>query len=435
MSKFQVVFIGIFVIFILGGVVLFATYKGKENTTSLPPITVWGTFPANIVNKLISELNTTRSTALVINYVQKDEANFNQDFIETLARGQGPDAVLIPQEMILRHEDKIIPIPSNIITERDFRNTYIPLSELYFSANKEALALPFAVDPLVMYWNRDIFTNAGIANYPRGWDEFPQLISKINQKDSNANIRRSAIAMGEMVNINNAREILGTLMLQSGNPVTTRGDATSGGGIVSTLGDGQFSGSKYSAPAVAFFTDFANPRSTAYSWNRSQPLSKTWFLSGALATYFGFASELFDLRAKNQNMNFDVAPMPQAKGVQNRITYGKMYGFSIVRSTDNPTNTYTALSALVTPQALSILSDISNLPPIRRDMIAAGSKDPYQAIFYDSALIARGWLDMDPAITSGIFQEMVESITSGRANVQQAIQTAHNSLNLSLRNN
>jgi hypothetical protein len=112
-----------------------------------------------------------------------------------------------------------------------------------------------------------------------------------------------------------------------------------------------------------------------------------------------------------------------------------MYGFSIVRSTDNPTNTYTALSALVTPQALSILSDILNLPPIRRDMIAAGSKDPYQAIFYDSALIARGWLDMDPAITSGIFQEMVESITSGRANVQQAIQTAHNSLNLSLRNN
>jgi hypothetical protein len=60
----------------------------------------------------------------------------------------------------------------------------------------------------------------------RSWDEFSKIIPKINQKDANANIRRSAIAMGEFVNINNARELLGILLIQAGNPITAYGDAS-----------------------------------------------------------------------------------------------------------------------------------------------------------------------------------------------------------------
>lgn len=434
MSKFQISVTAIFILCIVAGVVLFATYRNDSNSTALPPITIWGTFPSDVMGQLVSEINNTRTTALVVNYVEKTEGSFDKDFIEALARGQGPDAILIPQGMIARHEDKVVPIPNNILTQRDFKNTYIPLSELYFSNSGEILALPFAVDPLVMYWNRSIFTNAGISSYPKTWDEFNQLIPKINLKDQNANIRRSAIAMGEFVNVNSAREILGTLLLQSGNPITTRGDAATGGRIVSTLGDGQYNGSKYSAPAVKFFTDFANPRSSSYSWNRSLPLSKSWFLSGSLATYFGYASEYADLRDKNPNLDFDVAPLPQAKGEANRTTYGKMYGASIVRSTSNPGVTYSVLAALTAPQALVILNKLTHLPPVRRDMIAAGSTDPNQAIFYDSALVSHGWLDMNAAQTSQIFQNMVESITSGRADIYAAIKTAHESLDLELQN-
>ncbi len=434
MSKFQIFTVAFFIIAIITGVVLFATYKNKNASTALPQVTVWGTFPAEAITGLTTELNKTRSTTLVVNYVEKEASTFDREFIEALARGEGPDAILLPQDMLIRHEDKLIPIPATVLTERDFKNTYIPQAELYFNLNREILALPFTIDPLMMYWNREIFTNAGLATYPRFWDEFSNLISKINLKDSNANIRRTAIAMGEFVNLNNAREILGTLLLQTGNPITTRGDASRGGRLVSALGDGQFSGAKLSKPAVTFFTQFANPRDTYYSWNRSLQNSKSTFLAGGLATYFGFASEITDLRNKNPNLDFDVAPLPQAKGGQNRVTYGKMYGFSLVRSTTNPTVTYTVLQALSTPQALATLNKFSKLPPVRRDMIAAGSTDPYQALFYDSALISRGWLDTSSPKTNQIFQTMVESITSGRADVYTAIQTAHGALDLSLQN-
>lgn len=424
MSKFQAIVLGIFIVCILTGVALFATYKAGNQTTALSPVTIWGTLPQSYVVDLVQTINASRTTPIVVNYVEKSNTTFDQDFIETLARGQGPDAILLSQEHILRHFDKIIPIPFTTLSERDFRNTYIPQAELYITP-AGTLALPFTIDPLVMYWNRDIFTSAGIATYPKYWDEFIKLASLIDEKDVNSNIRRSVVALGEFSNITHAREVLSALLLQAGNPITR----ISTDGVQSTLGEGKFSGTASSKPAVEFFTQFSNPQSPFYSWNRSLPSSRSWFLSGNLATYFGFASELLALRSKNPNIDFDVAPFPQIKNTKSRVTYGTMYGFSIVRSSKDPSSTYTVINILTDSSALQTLSKSLYLPPVRRDMIATDTTDLYQKIFYDSALISRGWLDGNVNASTKIFQNMVESITSGRVDLYNAIQTAHEQLN------
>lgn len=428
-SKFQVVLISIFVVFIIVGVILFASYKGNSSVQTLGSIEIWGTFPKNTVDSLVREINLNRDSSISVNYTEISSVAFYKTYIEALASGKGPDAILIPQNTILKYEDKIIPIPYAVLSERDFKNTYIPEAELYLTANG-SLALPFVSDPMVMYWNRDMFTNAGIANYPMYWDEFPNLINKISVKDVNSNIRRSVVAMGEFSNINHAREILSTLLFQSENPVTYR---TSEGSVISAIGDGQYYGSKTSTPAINFFSQFSNPRDPLYSWNRSLPVSKSWFLSGSLATYFGMASEIFDIKGKNPNLNFDVSPMPQIRSGKIRATYGDMYGFSISKSSANQNNTYAVLQILTDPGALSALNKISYLPPVRRDMIASGSSDPYQQIFFDSALISKGWLDTDPNASNSILGNMIESITSGKVDPYTAIQSAGNELNLSLR--
>ncbi len=428
-SKFQIIVLALFIISILAGVALFATYKGSNKDDALPSITIWGTFPEDTFTTLIQQVNANRANSILIDYVEISAQSFDKTFIEALARGQGPDAILIRQDMLLRHFDKVTPIPFESLSLRDFKNTYIPQAELYI-VPKGTLALPFSIDPLVMYWNRDIFTNAGIATYPVYWDEFSALAKKINQKDTNSNIRRSVIALGEYSNVSHAREILSTLIFQAGNPITRIGSD----GLESTLGEGSFSGTALTTKALNFYTQFSNPALPEYSWNRSLPLSKNWFLSGSLATYIGFASEIFDLRSKNSNLNFDVAPLPQARQGSNRITYGSMYGLSIVRSTPNPSVVYTILKAITSPEALNVLNKASYLPPVRRDMLVGDSTDPYQSIFYDSALISRGWFDMNISKTNGIFQNLVESVTSGRSDVYSAIQTAHQELNIELSN-
>ena len=429
MSKFQIIFITVFVICIIGGVVAFATYKSTSESNKLPLVTIWGSFPASIFNSYITKINQNLPNPLNVSYVEISQQNFRQNLIESLANGQGPDAILIPQTDLYGYYDKIIPIPNEALSTANFKSSFVSQAELYLTPNG-ALAVPFVIDPLVMYWNRTMFTNAGIAKQPQYWEDFVDVNKKITTKDANSNIRKSGIALGEFANLNNAREILSALLLQAGNPVTVLTE----NGLVSAIGNGAYSGSDISAPALTFFTQFADPRNPQYSWNRSLPSSKSSFLSGTLATYFGFTSELLDIRAKNPNLDFDVSRLPQAKNGTIRTTYGNMYGFSIIKSTVSAGDTYSVIDIITNPNSMNILNEFVYLPSVRREVIAAGSADPYMTMFLDSALISRGWVDSNSTRSNAIFKDMVESVTSGRADVYNALKQANDELDLSLKN-
>ncbi len=421
LTSFQIVVLCIFGFGVFAGLASLALFKNTSSSQTTPTITVWGVLPEVVMNDYVAQVNTANRTQYIVNYIQKEQPLIEQELVEELALGKGPDAILIPQEMLLTFENKLVTIPFTSISSRDYRNTFIEQAELYLRP-EGAVGIPFAIDPMVMYWNRDIFTNAGIATYPKTWDDFIPLIKKVNQKDTNLNIRRSAIALGEFSNVVNARDIFSLILLQAGNPIVSNKQSTLGGQNYEITGN-----------ALKFFTGFSNPSSPAYSWNRSMPVSKNFFIAGNLATYFGYASEVNDLRDKNPNLNFDIAPIPQPSNVKNRVDYGRMYGFSIVKSTKDPAGALNTILALTGANSLSRLVDITYLPPVRRDLIAQGNKDPYLSIFYDAALIAKGWLDPSPYETARIFQEFVESVTSGREIADSAINQVDNELNRLLR--
>ncbi len=427
MSKFQIIVLGIFVACIVGGVIAFATFKGSGSASSLPAINVWGTFPAETLNNYVSEINNTAANPVTIKYTQIKPDVFSTTFIAALARGTGPDAVLLPVDMILPHLDKITPIPYTALPQRTFMDTYIQESNMYLTANG-IIGIPFTVDPLVMYWDRDMFNSAGIAAYPKYWDEFNGLIPKLTVKDANGNVRKSAIAMGDFTNTTNAREILGTLLMQLGNPVT----AYDNNGLINTT----ISAAAGTVPSsvIRFYTQFVDPSSPNYSWNRGMPNDKTAFLSGITATYFGYASEIKDIRTKNPNLDFDVAAMPQVRTGGVKSAYGKMYGFSILRSSANINGAYQVISTLVQPANIVKLANTMYLPSVRRDVIAAGSSDPYITVFNSIALIANSWLDADPVKSRQLLANMIEAVTSGKSTISEAIQDLESQYDLLLRN-
>ena len=421
MTKFQIIVLGIFIVFIIIGVAAFATFKGGSSSSSLPTITVWGTFPADTFNKYVSQISLTLPQALTVTYRQESPQQFPQDFVAALARGIGPDAILIPSDMILPEENKLVTIPYATLPQRTFLDTYIQEADIY-DTGSGFMAVPFTVDPLVMYWNRDMFNSAGVAAYPRYWNDLTSLNSKLTAKHANGNIRTSAVALGDFTNVDNAREILGSMFMQVGNAITSLDNR---GNVVSALQSSSGAGADVT-PALQFFTQFVDPTNENYSWNRSMPDSKTAFLSGTLATYFGFASELADIKAKNPNLNFDVAPLPQLQTGGIKADYARMYGFSIVRASANANAAYQIISILTEPAYLSTLSQTMYLPPVRTDLVAAGSSDQYITIFDKAALIGKTWLDSDPAQSSQIFGNLVNAVTSGQASLVQAIQNASN---------
>jgi hypothetical protein len=59
MSKFQFIILGIFIVFIIGGVIAFATFKGSDSEEQIPPITIWGTIPAETIDLYVTKINNT----------------------------------------------------------------------------------------------------------------------------------------------------------------------------------------------------------------------------------------------------------------------------------------------------------------------------------------------------------------------------------------
>ncbi|KKR29901.1 MAG: hypothetical protein A3A96_01390 [Candidatus Zambryskibacteria bacterium RIFCSPLOWO2_01_FULL_39_39] len=414
MTKFQIILMGVFAVFLIGGVIVFSTYRG--NSGDAVTVVVWGTILQTDFNEIIQKTSLYQSKEYNVQYVEKTEENFDTDFIESLASGDGPDIFMLPSSKILKHRNKIFAIPYNVFTQRQFKDSFIEGAEVYM-APEGIMALPTSVDPLVMYWNRSIFTGVKITEPPKYWDEFYSLANTISIKDGALNILRSAVSFGEFANISNAKEIILNLAMQAGTPVSI----WSGDRVQTVFADSFNKPTIPAEAAVNFYTEFGNPAKPSYSWNRSLPNSTNYFLGGDLALYFGFASEIGNLQLKNPNLNFDVATVPVSREGGNGVSFANFNALSITKSSKNPSAAFAVVSVLSGVEGATAFSETLKLPPARRDLLNKRPVNAYESVFYDSAIRAKSWLDPAPIETDLIFKNMIESITSGRARTGEAV--------------
>jgi ABC-type glycerol-3-phosphate transport system substrate-binding protein len=422
-STFQIILITIFGASVFIALFIFATFHAS-NSTTLSRITLWGTVSASDFNTTFSAYNTANGNKLDIVYVQKKPESFDQDFIEAIASGNGPDAIIFPQDLIMREQDKLYAIPESILPLRTFQDAFVDEAGLYVTP-QGIVGLPLSIDPLVMYWNKDIFNTAGIVYPPKTWNEFLTLVPKLTQRDAASNITQSAVALGEFTNIDNAKEILSALFFQAGNPIMA---SNSNGVLTSTLDD--TSGGNSGAQSVlSFYGQFSNLDKTLYSWNRSLPYSQDAFIAGDLAVYFGFASEYNSIKLKNPNLNFDVTSFPQPYSAKTKLTFGRMNGLAVVKSSRQINSAFQTIYALSGPVFSSLWSSATKSAPARRDLLSQVSTDPNVVIFNNSALISRAWLDPNPSATNGVFQDMIEGVNFGQRSPADSISNASNQLN------
>jgi len=426
MSQFQLVVIGIMMGLALIGVLLISGiipgFKPGPGDGTPVPIVVWGAEPYEKINGLFTDITEQNKSFFTLEYVQKNSATYENELVDALASGKGPNIWLLNQDFILKDKAKIVQIPFASFPERSFKDTFIQEGELFLSSNG-IIALPFIIDPMVLYWNRDLFANAGISKAPKTWDEFVNFAEKLTIRDKSGNISQAGAALGDFKNIDYAEDIISFLIMQTGNaivdPITLR----------SVLGE---SSSNFAVnpveSAIRFFTEFSDPNKTTYSWNRSLPTSKNAFIANILAMYFGYAGEYKEIAEKNSHLNFDVAEVPQVKGGKIHATYGKIQGLAISKSSANTDRAMMAAVALIRKDSIAKLATEMFLPPVRRDLLAEIPQDPASAIFYKSAIQSRGWLKPDPSEVTNIFRSMVEDVITGKKKIYDAVRGVHEKL-------
>ena len=433
MRPFQLALIGIFVFLGIAGIGVFAVFKGFTGGSNPygDRVVIWGTLDDGPFTAELARLIQKDANLSVVSYVEKDERTFEGDLLNALAEGTGPDLIVLSQDMLLKHRSKIAPIPYEYFPERTYRDTYIDGAEV-FMLKDGIYATPLAVDPLMMYWNKDIFATKNLSQPPRTWEELVGVtLPTVIERDYSFNILRAAIAMGEYTNVHNAKEILAMLFMQAGSPlVVDYGDRLA-------LEFSRTGGNEGEQPpalaGLTFYTSFSSPTKSVYSWNRALPEDRNEFIAGDLALYFGFASEIHEIRAGNPNFNFDVAELPQPADARLKKGYGTFYGLAAMRNSRNYNGAFLVRNILTSQSQVEGYAQELGFGPVYRASHGPVPQDPFMAVVARSSLVARGWLDPDKEASDAIFKQMVEDTTSGRTNISSALNDAEGRLRQLLR--
>jgi ABC-type glycerol-3-phosphate transport system substrate-binding protein len=430
MNNLQAILVAVFLSFFVFAVLIFSGLikvgdSSPSATTNLQgKVLMWGTFSSSELSHAFDGI-TDANRSVTLSYVQKNAKTYQQELIEAFASGTGPDIFFITPDMVQKFDKFIYKIPYASYPQKTYTDSFIDGASVYLTPDG-VLGFPVAVDPMVLYYNKDMLVNESIVNTPTYWDELFNLNSRLTKAKNDGTILSSMIALGRYDNVSHAKDILATLLIQGGNSIVSRTDT----GYVATLSGGSALSPVQPDKVFAFYSEFSNPVNGGYSWNSALPNSIDMFTGGKLAFYLGRASELFKIQSTNPNLSFDVAPMLQTRNTNTKRTYGTIYASAINKNSKNLTSAFGVAGTLSSGDNAKNFATPLSLPPALKSLLAVKPTDPYLFTFFDSALYTRAWLDPDSAATDAIFAEMVQNIISNKLTIADALSKAQTQIDI-----
>lgn len=424
----------IYVVCGIGVILAIAIFSGKlpigKDTTSKVQgtITFWGILPSQVMKDFVANALSAYPDVHV-NYVQKDPLTLQSDLVNALASGTGPDLVMVTPADVIANKDRLLAIPYTSLPLQTFQNTFVDQAAL-FTRTDGVVAIPLLIDPMVMYYNRDLLTSSFTVKAPSTWDEVATLNQQLTKQDDGGTLSVETIGMGTFDNINHAKDLLAMITLQAGGTIV--GTDPNTGNYVSTLSAGSRNEGYPFAIALGLYTSFANSKDPVhYSWNASLPKDTNQFIAGTLGLYFGYGSELATLRKKNPNLNFDVTMVPQSARRSTKVTYGKMIGLAIPKMSKSVGLSVLVANRLAQKDALQMYLDRdATLAPARKDMLAEIPEgDAIRTLIYRSAIISKSFLDPDATQTAIVFKKFIDQINAGLTNPESSITAADSLMN------
>lgn len=390
-------------------------------TTQKADLEVWGVFEdSDVFNPLINEFNKTYKN-VNITYYKKTFQNYEQDLLEAMAAGGGPDVLMIHHTWLPRYMNKILYAPVDLITFTEVKDEFVDVVLNDFVSEGYVYALPLNVDTLALFYNKDIFNTKGVPQPPATWEKFLETVEKITTKDEEGNIVLSGAAIGTAENVNRATDILSLLMLQSGaQMVDVASERATFQYPVIYNGEDYYVGER----ATQFYTDFANPLKMNYTWDDQMHYSIDAFVEGNVAMMFNYSYTIPTIRAKSPYLNFDMASMPQVETAEFDVNYANYWGLAVSRNTKEYEMAWQFVRWLTSAEGAQMYLQLSGRPAARRDLIAWQSNDPDLGVFAKQSLTAYSWYQIDNIKIEEYLTDMIKSIVRGEMDIQKALGNA-----------
>ncbi|MBI4121969.1 MAG: extracellular solute-binding protein [Parcubacteria group bacterium] len=389
--------------------------------------------------------------------------------VNALAEDRGPDIFSVHNTQVPAYRTKLMPLPPvtslayqttsgsikketvtelrntrslnefdlrSQFVEQVYKDVYLPQLTLKEDERPEVgdkviYALPMALDTMVLYYNRDLLDNAGIAQAAKTWSEFQEHTGRLARFDSQGNILLGAAAMGTADNVPRAVDILTLLMMQNGaEMVTANGEVT-----FQRIPDG-LRGQRTTIPAedaLRFYASFANPNQRTYTWNDKQIDGFQAFLQGKIAYFFGYAYHLEQIRGLAPKLNFGISSMPQIQG-NPEVNFANYWVEGVSRKTPHVDAAWDFLQfATSGPEAQKFLAKAKR-PAARRDLIQPQLDDPDLVIFGSQVLRAKSWYNgQDAGAMEGVMKALIRDALAGTADFDDLLKLAAERVQQTLR--
>lgn len=344
---------------------------------------------------------------------------YEDEFNESLIQGKGPDIITLNNSWLARYKSKIFPLDKGAKTAQAFQRKFVDAVSFDFLEGTKIYAVPLSLDTLALYYNIDILNAAGIFDPPKTWDEFNEAVRKLTKRDDKGGIVLAGAAIGTDKNINRSSDILSILMLQSGSTIVDEGRTKA-----------TFNNS-VGATAFQFYTDFANPAKTVYTWNPLMDYSIDAFYQMNAAMMINYAYTVPAVRAKAPKLRFAVSPMPQITGVTTPVNYANYWAMAVSSGSAHKAEAWDFLMYITNPEINKKYLVATSKPTAQRDLVSwqENGEDLNLAVFARQSLTAKSWYQRDNFATETIFNDAINSVVLGRSTPENASQLAASQLN------
>lgn len=389
-------------------IMLLLYFGSKPGAGGKVELRIWGTFDDSELFNNISA-SWLQETGHELSYVRKNPETYEEELLDALAAGSGPDIFFFKNSWLLKHYDKVRPAPENLFTPADIDENYPQIVYRDFVSGRNVYGLPLYIDTLALFYNPALFDQAAIPFPPKTWEEVIEMVPRLTKTTDRRDIDYSAIALGSAKNVDHATDILSLLMIQSGSE------------IVNDDLEITFQKSQAGVEALNFFTQFAKSKNKVYTWDERLNNSIEEFANGKVAMAIGYASDIEKIRAVSPYLKFKITFLPQPEDAEMRKDYANYWGLAVNKQSKKWEVAWSLIANLAENQQTKNFSQITNLPPAKRYLLNQVRSEPIMEIFSKQAFTAVSWPQPNSKLIERAFSQGIADALSERLPTQEIV--------------
>src|SRR3989344_629010 len=413
----------ILVMAIIGGVI-FAVYnflkKGETARNGKVSLTYWGLWePKAAIEPFIAEY-MEKHPNVAISYEMQSITEYRERLQAAIARGEGPDIFRYHNTWLSMLRESLASLPNEVMKPEDFQKTFYPVAQEDLLFNNKFYGIPLEIDGLLLYYNKDLLSNAGYNTYPRDWKEFEEMSAKMTVKDGYGKILTAGAAMGLSVNIEHFSDILGLIFYQNGADFS---NLTADPAV----------------QALTYYSLFAQKPNNV--WDEYLDNSIVAFAGGKVGFIFAPSWQIFNIKSLSPNLNFTVAPVPQLEG-GTPVSWANYWVEGVSAKSKFQKEAFAFLNFLSSKDVMTKMfseqtkgARFFGEPYSRVDLASTANDSEYLAPLLSQAPQMRSWYLSSRTFDNGIndkiikyFENAVTSISQG-SSPQGALEGASNGVN------